>query len=141
MLPEFERVVRFTQGENGTMTTERPSACEKEILIVDDEADFVASLVELLVDEGFSVRTAANGREALEHMDSGPPPCLVILDLRMPVMTGNEVYAAMRERPDLASIPVLVSSSSEASQVPAGALYMRKPINPDRMLDVIRQFC
>ncbi len=59
----------------------------------------------------------------------------------MPVMTGNEVYPAMRERPDLASIPVLVSSSSDASQVPAGALYMRKPINPDRMLDVIRQFC
>ncbi|MBK9088820.1 MAG: response regulator [Holophagales bacterium] len=115
--------------------------CDREILIVDDEADFVASLVELLADEGYSVRTAANGREALEQLDSGPPPCLVILDLRMPVMSGNEVYAAMQKRPDLASIPVLVSSSSDASKAPAGALYMRKPINPDRMLDVIRQFC
>lgn len=115
--------------------------CDGEILIVDDEADFVASLVELLEDEGYRVRTAANGREAMEKLDSGPPPCLVILDLRMPVMSGNEVYAAMKQRPDLAPIPVLVSSSSDASQAPAGALFMRKPINPDRMLDVIRRFC
>ena len=115
--------------------------CDRTILIVDDEADFVTSLVELLQDEGYSVRTAANGREAMEHLGSGSPPCLVILDLRMPVMSGNEVYAAMQERAELASIPVLVSSSSDASQAPAGALFMRKPINPDRMLDVIRQFC
>lgn len=123
------------------MTAAGSSECDRAILIVDDEADYVASLADLLEDEGYAVRTAANGREALAQLASGPPPCLVILDLRMPVMSGNEVYAAMRQRPDLASIPVLVSSASEASQAPAGVLFMRKPINPDRMLDVIRRFC
>lgn len=115
--------------------------CNRGILIVDDEPEFVASLVELLEDEGYPVRTAGNGREALEELDSGCLPCLVILDLRMPVMSGTEVYAAMQQREDLASIPVLVSSSLDASQAPAGALFMRKPINPDRVLDIIRRFC
>jgi CheY-like chemotaxis protein len=131
----------FTRGENATMTNPRPSECDRAILIVDDEADFVASLVEFLEDEGYAVRTAANGPEALEQLNSGPPPCLVILDLRMPVMSGNEVYAAMQKRPELASIPILVSSSLDASRAPAGALFMRKPIKPERMLDVIRRFC
>ncbi len=115
--------------------------CDGGILIVDDEPEFVASLLELLEDEGYHVRTAGNGKEALEELGRGCQPCLVILDLRMPVMSGSEVYAAMQRRPDLASIPVLVSSSLDASQAPAGALFMRKPINPDRVLDVIRQYC
>lgn len=101
----------------------------------------MASLVELLEDEDYSVRTAANGREALRQLGSGSPPCLVILDLRMPVMTGSEVYAVMQGRPDLAAIPVVISSSSDASQAPAGPLFMRKPISPDRLLDVIHQLC
>lgn len=112
----------------------------KKVLIVDDEPDFLASLGELLEYEGYLVETAENGREALSKLGGASLPSVVILDLIMPVMGGVEVYATMRTNPRLASIPIIVSTA-DPTQAPAGALLMRKPINPDRMLEAIRRLC
>jgi len=110
------------------------------LLIVDDERDIRESLQEFFEEEGFSVVVAANGREALEAMSQDPPPCLVILDLIMPVMSGNEVYEVMQKDGRLASVPVIISTS-DPSRAPSGVLIMKKPIDLDRMLDAVRQYC
>ena len=111
---------------------------KKKILVVDDEADFVASLAELLEDEGYVVETAKDGREALSRLAGASPPSAVILDLMMPTMGGAEVFSAMRADPRLASIPVILSTSDPA-QVPPGALFLRKPISVDRMLETVQR--
>ncbi|HTS01101.1 MAG TPA: response regulator [Thermoanaerobaculia bacterium] len=112
----------------------------KRILVVDDEADFLSSLAEILEEEGYAVEKAVNGREALARLSGAPLPSVVILDLMMPVLGGGEVYAAMRADPRLVSIPVIVSTSDPA-QAPAGATFLRKPIDLGRMLETVRRLC
>ena len=111
---------------------------KRKILVVDDEAEFVSALAELLEGEGYVVDTAKDGREALSRLAGGPLPSVVILDLMMPAMGGAEVFSAMRADPRLASIPIILSTSDPA-QVPSGALFLRKPISVLRMLETVHR--
>ena len=106
------------------------------MLVVDDEPDIRESLKEALVDEGYTVEVAANGRQALDMLPRLERPCAVILDIIMPIMSGIELYAAMRASPALADIPVVVSTS-DPSRAPSGVLIMRKPINLGRLLKTV----
>src|SRR5579872_6621682 len=83
------------------------------ILIVDDHEDIRESLGEVLSEEGFRVALAANGREALKYLNDNDPPCLILLDLMMPVMNGYEFRSWQRENTELARIPVAVLSGRE----------------------------
>ncbi|MDP2345269.1 MAG: response regulator [Deltaproteobacteria bacterium] len=111
----------------------------KSVLIVDDEPDVRESLAEIFEDAGYSASTAADGDEALrilEHAD----PCVVLLDLLMPIMNGNEVYAQMQRDPRLAAVPVIVTTS-QPSLAPSGLLIMKKPVNVKRLLAAVSQLC
>lgn len=110
------------------------------ILIVEDERDLRESLQEYFEDQGFRVTGAANGAEALEILAGEELPCVVILDLVMPVVSGNEVYDRMQQDPRLAAVPVIVSTS-DPSRAPNGVLIMRKPIDLRRLLGAVRQHC
>jgi CheY-like chemotaxis protein len=110
------------------------------VLIVDDDDDIRDTLKELCEDEGYDVATAANGAEAMSALGSSRLPCVVILDLIMPVMTGNEVLASMQRDPRLAKVPVIVSTS-DPSRAPSGTLIMKKPIDLDTLLGTIRRYC
>jgi CheY-like chemotaxis protein len=105
----------------------------RTVLVVDDEADIRESLRDALGDEGYSVMLASNGKEALALLPKVPRPCAIILDLIMPIMSGMEFYEAMRAVPQLADIPVLISTS-DPSRAPTRVPVMRKPINLDRLL-------
>ena len=111
-----------------------------KILIVDDEEDLRDSLVDFFQDEGFEVSTAANGREALERLSDADLPCVMILDLLMPVLDGNQVYSEMQRDPRFSKVPVIVSTS-DPSRAPPGLLIMKKPVNLPRLLDTVRQHC
>ena len=111
-----------------------------KILIVDDEEDLRDSLVDFFQDEGFEVSTAANGAEALERLADSDLPCVMILDLLMPVLDGNQVYSEMQRDPRLCKVPVIVSTS-DPSRAPPGLLIMKKPVNLPRLLSTVRQHC
>jgi two-component system, sensor histidine kinase and response regulator len=106
------------------------------VLVVDDEPDIRESLRDALEDEGYSVVTAGNGREALEILSAIERPCALILDIIMPMMSGAEVWETMRGDAELASIPVIVSTS-DPTRAPDGAPIMRKPIDLDRLLTMV----
>lgn len=116
--------------------TERKSASTKTVLIVEDEPDIRESLREVLEDEGYTVAVASNGKEGLAQLARLSKPCAVVLDIIMPVMSGNELYNAMQADPALAAIPVLVSTS-DPTRAPSGVLIMKKPIDVDRFLDAV----
>lgn len=108
-----------------------------EILIVDDEADIRTSFSGLLDDEGYAVRTAANGEEALE-MVSEKVPNLVLLDVWMEGMDGLETLSRMKRRvPDLPVIMIsghgTIETAVQATQ--RGAYdFIEKPPQVDRLL-------
>lgn len=111
---------------------------QRTILIVDDDADIRESLRDSFEDEGYCAQCARNGVEALKILRGESAPSAVVLDLIMPFMSGNEVYAAMKADPKLADIPVLVSTS-DPSSAPSGVLLLRKPINLATMLAVVNR--
>lgn len=111
----------------------------KTIFIVDDEYSIVESLTDLLVEEGYRVASAINGREALAAI-SAMPPDLVLTDLMMPAMDGRQLIAAMQGDPALREIPIVLMS---AASLPrnldefAGIPVFRKPFQIDALLTEI----
>jgi CheY-like chemotaxis protein len=109
------------------------------VLIVDDEEDVRESLRDVVELVGCSAILAASGEEALEIL-AGRRPCLVVLDLLMPGMTGTETLAAMRRNPLLSTLPVLISTSSP-ERAPRGVPLLPKPIDIDALCGWIRRLC
>ncbi len=109
----------------------------RHILVVDDNPDARETLAEALQIAGYDVRTAEDGRLALE-MAVRRRPALVLLDLMMPVMDGWQVVEAMRVDPGLASIPVVIVSAA-TSAPPAGLPVIHKPASFEEVLDVVRR--
>ena len=81
----------------------------KDILVVDDEPDVAEFMRDLLEDNGYRVRVAGDGAEALE-MILAEKPDLILLDLQMPEETGTGLYRKLHARSDLKRIPVIVVS-------------------------------
>ena len=113
----------------------------QRILVVDDDADLRESLAFLLTLKGYDVVTACDGREALQTVQAGPPPSLILLDLMMPEMDGFQFRRALLDDPALADIPVvLCSANPTAPQVvqQLGALAcFEKPFDVQLLLNVV----
>jgi CheY-like chemotaxis protein len=120
-------------------------SCDRIVFVVDDDTDIREALAELLHEEGFSVVTASDGRDALEKLKRTPGiPCVILLDLMMPVMTGPQLYAELKADPQLAPIPVVVVSADGDVRKKAAALsgeYLAKPLRFDTVLDVVNRHC
>jgi CheY-like chemotaxis protein len=109
------------------------------ILVVEDDDDVRSALVEVLADAGFGVDEATNGQVALSAMRAARP-CVVLLDLMMPVMSGWEVLREMQQDPGLARIPVCVVSA-QGHATPNVSCILPKPVNVDAVLAVVRSHC
>lgn len=121
----------------------RPAICrdEPDVFIVDDDVDGVDALTYLLESHGYHVKSAGNGREALQYLRGGARPCVVILDLAMPVMNGWQFLAAREGDKTLSSIPVIVVTASQPAPGAESEMVMTKPVDLDVLLDRIRSAC
>jgi DNA-binding NtrC family response regulator len=112
------------------------------ILVVDDEPSARAALVDLLREEGYTVRSAADGFKALGQMDEWTPD-LVITDVKMPGMDGIELMAKVRERLEGTAVVVMTAYGSVEHAVSAmqqGADdYLTKPVHFPELLQVVRR--
>lgn len=115
-----------------------------EVLVVDDDVDIRESLLELLELEGYSVRGAANGREALEQLRRRRAS-VILLDLMMPVMDGFEFRQEQLGDPELSEIPVVLVSAGgrceQAAKELAALGCVKKPLDVAALLRVIRSAC
>jgi CheY-like chemotaxis protein len=113
------------------------------ILIVDDDADIREVLKIALEGSGYRVSLAANGSEALAELQSGPRPALILLDMMMPQMDGEEFLKHICRTP-FAKIPVLILSGNRGNPEKAKELgaadWLVKPVDFDDFLKVIRRF-
>ena len=105
------------------------------ILIVDDEADIRDSLVEFFADEGLPVKAAADGGAALASLERGELPWVIILDLLMPVLDGNERYKRMQANPRWSRVPAARRHGHEKTSQPhAPAQGGASPLPDDELL-------
>jgi two-component system, chemotaxis family, chemotaxis protein CheY len=113
------------------------------ILIVEDDDDLRELFAEVLRSERHSVVCASNGQEALALLEK-MQPCLVLLDMMMPVMSGGELLQKLDRSKRLEDTPiVVVSAIAEQTQAesPGACRYMQKPIELGALLEVAREFC
>jgi CheY-like chemotaxis protein len=115
------------------------------ILVVDDDRDIRDSVVEVLEDNGYSAIGAANGVEALDVLTNQPdPPCVILLDLMMPMMDGREFRERQVANPAWTQIPVIVISAYNDVEQQARALaaeHLRKPLAMRPLIDAVRRHC
>lgn len=115
------------------------------ILVIDDNPDLRDGLRVALSQEGYTVETAVNGRDALSRLYGGMRPGLIIMDLMMPVMNGFEFREAQLADARLADIPLIaysgVTDPSETAQQLRAVAYVHKPTEVGQLAALVRQFC
>ncbi len=116
------------------------------VMVVEDDAATRGALDRLLAPNGYRVLCAANGREALDCLQSRELPelpAVILLDLNMPVMDGWEFRQHLRHQPNLAGICVAVLSGEWDLPSVAASLgvswFLAKPIDPPQLLTLLRE--
>ena len=116
----------------------------RSILVVDDDVDMRTMLCVVLSAEGYSAVGVADGVEALQQLRSDGPPSLMLVDLMMPRMNGEDLMRAMTQDPSLARIPIAIISGQltarPSAQIPGVIARLVKPVELDELLTVVQQF-
>jgi CheY-like chemotaxis protein len=116
------------------------------VLVVEDDADILRAIVQVLEDEGETVRAAENGRVALTMLrePGATLPCVILLDLMMPVMDGRAFRAEQLRDPALAAIPVIILTADghavEKAALMNGANALRKPVELETLLAAVAPY-
>lgn len=116
------------------------SGKDAPILVVEDDPALRNIIRDLLTDEGYSVETAANGRQGLQRA-TARRPALVVLDMALPELNGLGVAAGLREQfappPPIVVITADGNAANKARQAGAFA-FLAKPLELDELVDVVR---
>ncbi|MCU1280726.1 MAG: hypothetical protein JWM53_4272 [bacterium] len=127
------------------MTDPMMQSCDRVVLLVDDDTAIRETIAAILADEGYVVVAACNGAEALERLRNiTARPCVILLDLMMPIMNGDQFYSEQKRDPKLAAIPVVLLSADPNLREKARAFggdYLPKPVRIERVLDAIERHC
>lgn len=114
----------------------------RPVLVVDDDPDIRETLRFVLEDAGYAVYLAENGKEALDLLaETDERPGLILLDLMMPIMSGDEMLRALKAVHALATIPVTIVTASGAPMPREASGMLKKPLDLDALLRVVAKNC
>ena len=121
-----------------------PAPAPTRVLVVDDEPASLDLLVEMLGEDGYGVEVAADAEQALRRLKAGGPRIdVILLDLRLPGMSGLELLRLVKHDPALQTIPVIFETATSdraavVEGISAGAYYhITKPIDREMLLSVV----
>jgi len=115
------------------------------VLVVDDSLTMVLSLKTTLAMHGFEVETAGDGQQALDKLNAGLRPALILTDINMPVMGGMELIRNVRSMAALKFVPILtLTTESDAGKRKEGKVagatgWLVKPISGNDLVAVLRK--
>lgn len=119
------------------MTSEAPT-----VLLVEDDGDVRDAVADTLEEAGYRVWPARHGLEALTALrERALRPCLILLDLMMPVMDGWQFREEQARDPALAAIPVVALSAHGGLEKLPAAGHLRKPVELRALIDTVARFC
>lgn len=115
------------------------------LLVINDNEDLTETLDLFFEIKGFKVVVAANGLEALDQLECGLRPCVILLDMMMPVMSGAQFRTEQLKNPVYAEIPIVltsvISELREAADRLGAVGYVRLPGDLDRLIELVREHC
>jgi CheY-like chemotaxis protein len=109
------------------------------IFVVEDDLDIRTSIAEILRDEGYDVAEYEDAQTALHALRQGSEPCLILVDLLMPGMSGEQFASTVRTSRELQRIPIIVitGASTHLSEIEV----LRKPFELNDLLGVVARHC
>lgn len=116
----------------------------KHILLIDDDPVVLALAQDFLEDAGFRVSTARDAIYSNDVIYGNDPPALILMDVMMPLMTGDKKVRALKRRDRSSGIPVLLISDKEEAELQrlAGEVgadgYLTKPFNAEKLIGTVR---
>ncbi|HVR62918.1 MAG TPA: response regulator [Polyangia bacterium] len=116
---------------------------QEHILVVEDDKNLRESLCEALELEGYVTVSVEHGQAALTYLATGARPCVILLDLMMPVMDGWTFRREMMKDQALAAIPVVVMTAAtpaRAATIAAEAI-LYKPLHMGQVVGVVQEHC
>ena len=127
-------------GEPGSGETPmRPDGGGETVLLVEDDASVRALTDRILTEAGYTVIVTDSGAAALDALGAAPHVALLLTDVVMPAMSGVEVAERARElRPDLPVVFMTAYAHNRLTSLREGAVVIRKPFTPDRLLETVR---
>ena len=121
----------------------RTAAPDAPVLIVEDDEDVRRLLERVLTLEGFPVRTAADGHQFVQAIRQRPLPCLILLDVELPRISGFRLLGFLRQEPQTSAIPVvMVTARSENKDLLQGLSlgadgYLSKPVTIEALRAIV----
>ncbi|WP_304453424.1 HAMP domain-containing protein [Nocardiopsis sp. YSL2] len=118
----------------------------RRVLIVDDDVRNVFALTSALEAQGLEVLYADNGRSGIERLEANEDISLVLMDVMMPELDGNETTRKIRDMPQFADLPIIsltakaMQGDRERSLASGATDYVTKPVDLDHLLDVMRRW-
>ena len=108
------------------------------ILIIEDDADVREALALALADAGVAVEVAVDGMDGLARLRAGPPPSVILLDLRMPRLGGEEFLREMRADPRHEHVPVItMTAGADPADDPEVLAHLHKPFDLESLLQIV----
>jgi CheY-like chemotaxis protein/nitrogen-specific signal transduction histidine kinase len=137
-LPESKRHIlrRLSQSD--------PGLAGRKVLIVDDDVRNIFALTSILEDHHMNVQFAETGQEALDKLEAPDTFDVVLMDIMMPEMDGNEAMRRVRARPGFTDLPIIALTAKAMREdrdkcIEAGASdYITKPVDPDQLVSLLR---
>jgi CheY-like chemotaxis protein len=139
------------EPDGGAAESENPRAPEplraadrghrRVVVVVDDSEDALELFTAWFEAAGLVVRSARNGKEALELLVEQATPALIVLDVLMPVMNGLELVDVICSYTRLANVPILVVTASD-DELPVGTSlirHLRKPVGEGELIEAARE--
>lgn len=115
------------------------SGTSRSILLVEDD-EIVRRAIQMVLEwEGYQVECASNGQEALDALRGGSRPALILLDVMMPVLDGEQFRQEQLRDPRIASIPVIVVSAASFAEAVNAVHHIHKPFEVQELLDAIHE--
>ncbi len=119
---------------------------KRSVLIIEDDDSIRESLEMFLREEGYEVSSSIDGREGLDLLETrfsgtSPRPGLILLDMNMPKMTGQEFLVIQKNHPDLKNIPVAAFTAANKTKPELADAFIRKPVMIEDLLSIVEKYC
>ena len=134
-------VLERSSSPQGRSPSETP-ASRHSVLVLEDDRDVSQTICELIDDQGYRAICVGNGREALAVLEH-ERPCLMLVDVFMPVMNGIEFLRTVKARPALADIPrvIMTAANDHMIGVKEDVSVLYKPVDFEALKRILEKYC